>query len=181
MRRARGGQGALLSAPPTQGIGTLGSGDAATKVDAGADSDDDDGATDRSSVRSSLGPDDASAASTAPTLAPKKLPSFRLNWSGTKIDYSFSGHRDVAGIVLLEIKGARELPRQKTFVKAGGWDMDPFVVVTYGKKTFRTRVVRHSLDPVWGEKIMFHVRKADLESNNKIQVRGAARVYCGRC
>ncbi|KZV90637.1 hypothetical protein EXIGLDRAFT_115009 [Exidia glandulosa HHB12029] len=169
-RRSRGGHSALLSAPPTQGIGTLGE---SGVVDAGAESDDDDGASDRTSMRSSLGPDDSlfrSRTVSTATLPPKKLPSFRLNWSGTKIDYSFSGHRDVAGIVLLEVKSARELPRQKTFVKAGGWDMDPFVVVSYGKKTFRTRVVRHSLDPVWGEKIMFHVRKADLESNNKIQI-----------
>ncbi|EJD35443.1 hypothetical protein AURDEDRAFT_188738 [Auricularia subglabra TFB-10046 SS5] len=182
MRRARGGHVALLSAPATQGIGTLGGGGDVAKVDAGAESDDDDAtsAGDRSSFRSSLGPDDSlfarsrtvSSVSTAPTLpsqVQKKLPSFRLNWAGTKIDYSFSGHRDVAGIVLIEVKGAKDLPKTKNWARSG-WDMDPFVVVTYGKKTFRTRVIRHSLDPTWNEKIMFHVRKADLESNNKIQI-----------
>jgi phosphatidylserine decarboxylase len=40
-----------------------------------------------------------------------------------------------------------------------GWDMDPFVVVSFGKKVFRTRVIRHSLNPVWDEKLLFHVRK----------------------
>jgi phosphatidylserine decarboxylase len=39
-----------------------------------------------------------------------------------------------------------------------GWDMDPFVVVSFGKKVFRTRV-RHSLNPVWDEKLLFHARK----------------------
>jgi phosphatidylserine decarboxylase len=42
--------------------------------------------------------------------------------------------------------------------------MDPFVVITFGKKAFRTRVIRHNLSPTWDEKIMFHVRKAELET-----------------
>src|SRR6266571_995251 len=39
-----------------------------------------------------------------------------------------------------------------------GWDMDPFVVISFGKKVFRTRVIRHSLNPQWEEKLLFHVR-----------------------
>ncbi|KAF8495643.1 hypothetical protein JB92DRAFT_3126437 [Gautieria morchelliformis] len=38
-----------------------------------------------------------------------------------------------------------------------GWDMDPFVVVSFGKKVFRTRVIRHSLNPTWDEKLWFHI------------------------
>lgn len=37
--------------------------------------------------------------------------------------------------------------------------MDPFVVISFGKKVFRTRVIRHSLDPTWDEKLLFHVRR----------------------
>jgi hypothetical protein len=33
------------------------------------------------------------------------------------------------------------------------------VVVSFGKKVFRTRIIRHSLNPVWDEKLLFHVRK----------------------
>ena len=40
-----------------------------------------------------------------------------------------------------------------------GWDMDPFVVVSFSKKIFRTRVIRHSLNPTWDEKLLFHVRR----------------------
>lgn len=39
------------------------------------------------------------------------------------------------------------------------YDSDPFVVISYGKKVFRTRVIRHSLNPVWDEKMLFHVRR----------------------
>lgn len=40
-----------------------------------------------------------------------------------------------------------------------GWDMDPFVVISFGKKVFRTRVIRHSLNPQWEEKLLFNVRR----------------------
>ena len=49
-----------------------------------------------------------------------------------------------------------------------GWDMDPFVVISFGKKVFRTRVIRHSLNPVFDEKLLFHVRK--YETNFSIQL-----------
>lgn len=45
--------------------------------------------------------------------------------------------------------------------------MDPCVVISFGKKVFRTRVIRHSLNPVWDEKLIFHVRR--YESKFKIQ------------
>lgn len=37
--------------------------------------------------------------------------------------------------------------------------MDPFVVVTLGRKTYRTRVIRHNLNPVYDEKLIFQVAK----------------------
>ena len=45
--------------------------------------------------------------------------------------------------------------------------MDPCVVISFGKKVFRTRVIRHSLNPTWDEKLIFHVRR--YESGFKIQ------------
>ena len=49
-----------------------------------------------------------------------------------------------------------------------GWDMDPFVVVSFGKKVFRTRVIRHSLNLQWDEKMLFHVRR--YETTFKVQL-----------
>lgn len=46
--------------------------------------------------------------------------------------------------------------------------MDPFVVVSFGKKVFRTRVIRHSLNPTWDEKLLFHVRR--YETSFKVQM-----------
>ena len=46
--------------------------------------------------------------------------------------------------------------------------MDAFTVISFGKKVFRTRVIRHSLNPTWDEKVLFHVRR--YESNFSIQL-----------
>ena len=35
--------------------------------------------------------------------------------------------------------------------------MDPFVVASLGKKTYRTRVIRHNLNPIFDEKMVFQV------------------------
>jgi C2 domain len=40
--------------------------------------------------------------------------------------------------------------------------MDPCVVISFGKKVFRTRVIRHSRNPVWDEKLLFHVRRYEI-------------------
>ena len=49
-----------------------------------------------------------------------------------------------------------------------GWDMDPFVVCSFGKKVFRTRVIRHSLNPVFEEKLLFQVRS--YETSFRVQL-----------
>jgi C2 domain len=51
-----------------------------------------------------------------------------------------------------------------------GWDMDPFVVVSFGKKVFRTRVIRHSLNPRWDEKLLFHVRSYESQFSVQFSV-----------
>jgi len=93
-------------------------------------------------------------------------------------DFEFQeGANDIVGIVMLEIQGVDDLPRSAnstylylfiviiinstffSFSDRTGWDMDPFVVISFGKKVFRTRVIRHSRNSVWDEKLLFHVRK----------------------
>ncbi|KAH9059650.1 hypothetical protein EDB87DRAFT_752747 [Lactarius vividus] len=39
--------------------------------------------------------------------------------------------------------------------------MDPFVEVSIGNEVAGARVVQHSLNPVWDEQLLLHVRKQD--------------------
>ncbi|KAL4064564.1 phosphatidylserine decarboxylase-domain-containing protein [Scleroderma yunnanense] len=99
------------------------------------------------------------SAGAVPTLASSKMKFGRMSWTLNKsAGYNFSAANDIVGIVMLEIRGAADLPKLKNMTRTG-WDMDPFVVISFGKKVFRTRVIRHSLNPVWDEKLLFHVRR----------------------
>ena len=40
--------------------------------------------------------------------------------------------------------------------------MDPFVVTSLGRNTYRTRVVRHNLNPIYDEKLVFQVMKHEV-------------------
>ncbi|KAI0035374.1 phosphatidylserine decarboxylase-domain-containing protein [Vararia minispora EC-137] len=86
---------------------------------------------------------------------PKRI---RTSWAQKRGDYDLNASKDVVGIIMLEIKNAQDLPKLKNMTRTG-WDMDPFVVISFSKKVFRTRVIRHCLNPVWNEKLLFHVRK----------------------
>ena len=89
-------------------------------------------------------------------------------------EYEFTNGSDVAGVLFLEVQRITDLPPERnsmyislahrtgdmltTFtVTRTSFDMDPFVVISLGRKTFRTRVVRHNLNPEYDEKLVFQV------------------------
>lgn len=71
-------------------------------------------------------------------------------------EFTNGGGNDVVGIIFLEIVKITDLPKESNFTRTG-FDMDPFVVASLGKKTYRTKVVRHNLNPVYNEKMIFNV------------------------
>ncbi|KAE8440679.1 hypothetical protein EG329_006816 [Mollisiaceae sp. DMI_Dod_QoI] len=75
--------------------------------------------------------------------------------------YEFTGGSEVVGIVFLEIGKITDLPPERNMTRTS-FDMDPFVVASLGKKTYRTRVIRHNLNPVYNEKMIFQVLKHEL-------------------
>ncbi|KAL1297234.1 hypothetical protein AAFC00_004797 [Neodothiora populina] len=70
--------------------------------------------------------------------------------------YEFNGLSAVAGVLFLEIQKVTDLPPERNVTRTS-FDMDPFVVSSLGKKTYRTRVVKHNLNPVFEEKMVFQV------------------------
>ncbi|OJJ44379.1 hypothetical protein ASPZODRAFT_144950 [Penicilliopsis zonata CBS 506.65] len=73
--------------------------------------------------------------------------------------YQFSGAGNgVQGIVFMEIVKVTDLPPEKNVTRTS-FDMDPFVVTSLGRKTLRTPVIRHNLNPIYNEKMVFQVMK----------------------
>ncbi|KAL8933464.1 MAG: hypothetical protein Q9211_005771 [Gyalolechia sp. 1 TL-2023] len=88
----------------------------------------------------------------------KKLRLKRLKRKTKARAYEFTGGTDVVGIVFVEICKITDLPPERNMTRTS-FDMDPFVVASLGRKTFRTRVIRHNLNPVFEEKMVFQVMR----------------------
>ncbi|PVF95541.1 hypothetical protein CPB86DRAFT_863907 [Serendipita vermifera] len=125
---------------------------------------------DDSTAQSSSAPTSRPASRSGATTPSKgKRPKFKRARGEKGSAYNFGAEKDVLGIVMLEINKAEDLPKLKNMTRTG-WDMDPFVVLSFSKKVFRTRVLRHNLNPVWDEKLLFHVRRSETEFNIQLTV-----------
>ncbi|KAI0086108.1 hypothetical protein BDY19DRAFT_1059219 [Irpex rosettiformis] len=79
---------------------------------------------------------------------------FRKSWGKPPAGFNFSaGPNDILGIVVLEIKGAKDLSKLRNMARTG-WDMDPFVVISFGKKDEKL------LFDVWRYETTFSVQLA---------------------
>ena len=65
---------------------------------------------------------------------------------------------DMSGIIFMEIVKVTDLPPEKNMTRTS-FDMDPFVVAGLSRKVLRTKVVRHNLNPVYNEKMLFQVMR----------------------
>lgn len=83
--------------------------------------------------------------------------------------FKTSSSKDVIGVVFLEIDSAQDLPRERNMTKTG-FDMDPFVITSFSKKSFRTRVVRHSLNPVFRDKLLLQVHRHEDQFSLKFTI-----------
>lgn len=104
-------------------------------------------------------PSDETDDPTKPENAEKRRRKLRLRGLRKKKQanaYEFNSESEVVGIVFLEIGKITDLPPERNMTRTS-FDMDPFVVASLGKKTYRTRVIRHNLNPVFNEKMIFQV------------------------
>ncbi|KAL5119979.1 phosphatidylserine decarboxylase [Pleosporales sp. CAS-2024a] len=75
--------------------------------------------------------------------------------------YEYSSNGDVAGVLFLEIQRITDLPPERNVTRTS-FDMDPFVVTSLGKRTYRTKTVSHNLNPVYDEKLVFQVLRHEV-------------------
>lgn len=66
-------------------------------------------------------------------------------------DVEQAADNDTLGILNLEVVACQNLPKTNKLLQS--WRvLHPFAVVCFGRQTFRTRVARNTLNPVWKEK-----------------------------
>ncbi|KAI9812891.1 MAG: hypothetical protein M1827_004409 [Pycnora praestabilis] len=92
----------------------------------------------------------------------KKLRMAKLKKKTKARAYEFTGGSEVVGIIFVEIAKITDLPPERNVTRTS-FDMDPFVVVSLGRKTYRTRVKRHNLNPVYDEKMVFQVLRHEQQ------------------
>lgn len=73
------------------------------------------------------------------------------------------------GILYLEIVGARNLPRFRTLT-GFSFDMDPFVVISFGQRTFKTPYRRHTTNPTFNQKLILLVDKHEMNYDIKFTI-----------
>ncbi|KAF2646239.1 hypothetical protein P280DRAFT_464476 [Massarina eburnea CBS 473.64] len=122
-----------------------------------ADADDNDNDNDQDEDESSDDVLDESKKAEKKEKRRKKLRLARMKKKANKMRaYEFSGRTEVAGVLFLEIAKIVDLPPEHNVTRTS-FDMDPFVVVSLGKKTYRSKTISHNLNPVYDEKLVFQV------------------------
>lgn len=73
--------------------------------------------------------------------------------------YNFLGdENEINGVAFMEVIKITDLPPERNMTRTS-FDMDPFVVVALGRKVLRTKVVRHNLNPIFNEKMIFQIMR----------------------
>ncbi|KAI9717435.1 MAG: hypothetical protein M1828_007197 [Chrysothrix sp. TS-e1954] len=104
-----------------------------------------------------------------PAKRKRRLRLARLKKKAKQRAYEFSGTSDLAGVLFLEVARISDLPPERNMTRTS-FDMDPFVVTSLGRKTFRTKVVRHNLNPNFDEKLVFQVLRHEVNYSLKFTV-----------
>lgn len=84
------------------------------------------------------------------------------------------------GLVSLEVVAAQGLARESKWLRSN-YQSNPFVVVSFGRQTFRTRTVKRNQNPVWRERIYLTVRESELSWEISLAVYGYDRLGPNNC
>jgi len=73
------------------------------------------------------------------------------------------------GLMMIEIINATNLPK-RGHLQDIRYNCDPYVIISFGKNTFRTRFIRHSLNPVWNETLYLHLKEEEENYTLKFSI-----------
>lgn len=72
-------------------------------------------------------------------------------------NYKLSKKQHAAGVVFMELKNIKDLPMLKNKLSRRKYDMDPFIIATFGRRVFKTSWKKQTLNPVYNECAAFEV------------------------
>lgn len=75
---------------------------------------------------------------------------WRNNFKVSKKEHSL-------GVIFMEIQNITNLPTLKSKLSRRKYDMDPFVITTFGRRVFKTSSKNHTLNPYFNEFIAFEI------------------------
>ena len=61
------------------------------------------------------------------------------------------------GVLFIELNSINNLPELRTKMSKRSFNMDPFIVATFGRRVFKTSSRKHTLNPTYSESIAFEV------------------------
>lgn len=76
---------------------------------------------------------------------------------------------NVKGLMMVEIINATNLPK-RGIVQDIRYNCDPYIIISFGKNAFRTRFIRHSLNPVWNEVLYLHLKNDEENYSMKFSI-----------
>lgn len=97
----------------------------------------------------------------------KSSKSFKKHLLQTLFEVSKKKH--AIGIVLLDINEILDLPPMKNkFSKK--YDMDPFIIISFGRRVFKTSWKKHTLNPKYNERLAFEIypNETNFQFNFKV-------------
>lgn len=103
------------------------------------------------------------------TLIAEKLEALRRSPSTT-----------MKGLVSLEVVAAANLPREKRLLRVH-YQNNPFTVISFGKQSFKTKVIKHTVNPVWREKLFFTLKESEANYHIAFSVYDYDKISYNSC
>ncbi|CCK70624.1 phosphatidylserine decarboxylase 2 KNAG_0E03670 [Huiozyma naganishii CBS 8797] len=71
--------------------------------------------------------------------------------------FKVSKRQHSLGVVFIELQSIRNLPILKNKISRRKYDMDPFIITTFGRRVFKSSFKKHTLNPIYNECLAFEL------------------------
>lgn len=72
-------------------------------------------------------------------------------------NYRLTKRIHAAGVIFIDLIDIKNLPQLKNKISRTNYEMDPFIIATFGRRVFKSSWKKHTLNPVYNERATFEV------------------------